>query len=125
MRDGVADWSKPDWWLSASGELVSGPRKLISIQFAVNADAPAFIVEGEKTADAAGVLFDDYVVVTSPSGSRQLSMPIGPRSSTDVTIWPDHDASGASYELDVIEKVPLLDKRSAAGGSRIINMHFL
>lgn len=63
---------------------------------------PVLVVEGEKTADAAQKLFPEYVVITSPNGSKAAeradwSVLLG----RDVTIWPDADEPGAKYAADV------------------------
>lgn len=64
--------------------------------------APVLVVEGEKTAAAAGTMFPDHVAVTSPNGaSAAAKADWSPMVGRNVTIWPDHDAEGARYAADV------------------------
>ncbi|WP_419826842.1 DUF5906 domain-containing protein [Sphingomonas sp.] len=64
--------------------------------------APVLLVEGEGTADAAQELFRDHVVVTSASGSGNVSRTDwSPLHGRDVTIWRDNDAAGSKYERTV------------------------
>ena len=75
------------------------PRPLYGLdRLAARPDAPVFLCEGEKAADAAGDLVPDYVAVTSPNGSKSAgkadwSVLKGRR----VVIWPDADAPGLEY----------------------------
>ena len=47
------------------------PRPLYGLdRLAARPTAPVIVVEGEKSADAAAVIFPDYVVTTSPFGAR-------------------------------------------------------
>jgi putative DNA primase/helicase len=72
------------------------PRALYGLpDLAARPDAPVLMVEGEKTADAARALFQDYVAMTWPGGSNATkradwSALVGRR----VIIWPDHDTPG-------------------------------
>jgi putative DNA primase/helicase len=60
------------------------------------------IVEGEKTADAAALLFPRYVVATSPGGARAANKADwAPLKGRKVVIWPDHDEDGRRYAADV------------------------
>lgn len=57
---------------------------------------PVLIVEGEKTADAGAVLFDDHVVTISwlggSSGANKADW--GLLAGREVIIWPDNDVAG-------------------------------
>jgi putative DNA primase/helicase len=60
--------------------------------------SPVLVVEGEKTADAAGRLFPDYVATTSPAGARAAHKAnFAPLMGRMVVIWPDADEAGAKY----------------------------
>ena len=70
------------------------------------------IVEGEKTACAAGELFEDHVAVTSPGGSDAANRADwSPLKGRRVAIWPDSDVPGRRYADDVAK---LLRKAGAA-----------
>lgn len=67
-------------------------------------DVPVLIVEGEKTAEAAKLLFPEFVVTTSCNGAGS------PRKTNwshlrgrDVIICPDNDTGGAKYAKVVNE----------------------
>lgn len=67
-------------------------------------DAPVLLVEGEKTAEAVGRLFPDYVGMTSPGGSNAArNADWSPLAGRAVTIWPDNDDAGGSYTDAVID----------------------
>lgn len=83
------------------------PRPLYGLErLKARPDAAVLVVEGEKTADAATLLFPDVVVVTSSGGS-------GTAGKTDwsalkgreVTIWPDADEPGNKYATAVVRVV--------------------
>jgi putative DNA primase/helicase len=53
-------------------------------------DAPVLICEGEKSADAAALIFPDYVCVTSPGGCKAgHKADWTPLAGRSATIWPD------------------------------------
>lgn len=65
-------------------------------------DAPVLIVEGEKTADAAALLFPDFVAATSPAGAHAAHLTCwSPLEGRQVVIWPDNNAPGAHYAESV------------------------
>jgi putative DNA primase/helicase len=120
----VARFSKPDgkdtlplWygrrqWTDSAGKKrdVTGwhygappaPRPLYGLdRLAARPDAPVVVVEGEKSADAASVLFPQHVVVTSQGGARAAGKADwSVLTGKNVTIWPDNDDAGASYAAD-------------------------
>lgn len=79
------------------------PRPLYGLdRLAARPEAPVLVVEGEKVADAAGKLFPDHVVITSPGGSKAArKADWRPLAGRRVAIWPDCDAPGAAYGSDV------------------------
>jgi hypothetical protein len=79
------------------------PRPIFGLdRLAARPDAPVLMVEGEKTADAAGSLFLDHVVVTSPGGSKAASKTDwAPLRGRVVVVWPDADVPGNGYAEDV------------------------
>ncbi len=85
------------------------PRPLYGLdRLAARPAAPVLVCEGEKTADAAGLLFPDLVCVTSQGGSKAPGKADWtPLRGRRVTIWPDHDEPGAGYAAKVAELVTL------------------
>jgi len=58
-------------------------------------DANVLVVEGEKTADAAALLFPQAVVVTWSGGCKAISKTAwSALAGRKVVLWPDHDAPG-------------------------------
>jgi hypothetical protein len=79
------------------------PRPLYHLaDLAERPKAPVLVVEGEKAADAAGRLLPDFVVVTSPNGSKSASKADwSPLAGRRVVAWGDADDPGAAYAEDV------------------------
>jgi DNA primase len=83
------------------------PRPLYGLDILANRTAaPVLVVEGEKTAEAAGELFPSYVVTTSPFGAKAAKRADwSSLNGAGVTIWPDNDAEGQAYAVDVARLV--------------------
>lgn len=65
---------------------------------------PILIVEGEKTADTARILFPEYIVMTSQGGSHGANRnEWSVLKDKSIIIWPDHDQAGEEYASDLIE----------------------
>jgi putative DNA primase/helicase len=82
------------------------PRPLYGLSdLRMRPDAPILVVEGEKCADAAKAVFSDCVVVTSSNGAASASQSdwTSLAGRNRVWIWPDLDAPGAKYAVDVAE----------------------
>ncbi len=79
------------------------PRPLYNLdQLAARPDAPVMICEGEKAADAAAILFPDFVATTSPNGSNSADKADWtPLKGRDVVLSPDYDAPGQKFADDV------------------------
>jgi len=99
------DRIKERWQSSWSGD----GKPLYNLpEIVARPESPVMIVEGEKTAEAAKLLFPDYVITTSCMGSAS------PHSSNwsflrnrDVIIVPDNDSTGAKYARalnDILQK---------------------
>lgn len=75
------------------------PRPLYNLdKIAARRDAPVIITEGEKAADAAAILFPDYVATTSPNGSKSADKAEWtPLKGRDVILSPDNDAPGQAF----------------------------
>ena len=83
------------------------PRPLYGLdRLAARPAAPVLVTEGEKAADAAGLLFPELVCVTSQGGSKAPGRSDWkPLHGRRVTIWPDNDEPGAGYAAKVAELV--------------------
>ena len=64
-----------------------------------HSDKPVVMVEGEKAAEAAGVIFGDAAVVTTHSngGSAWRKADLGPLAGRKVLLWPDNDDPGKTW----------------------------
>ncbi|MCA1500856.1 DUF927 domain-containing protein [Bradyrhizobium sp. NBAIM14] len=87
LKSGRNGWS----WKS-----FRAPRPLYGLrELAERPDAGVLMVEGEKTADAARVLFPDATVVTWPGGASAVrKVDWSPLQGRRVVIWPDNDQPG-------------------------------
>ena len=60
------------------------------------------VTEGEKAADAARLIFPEFVVVTSPNGAKAAAQADwSPLAGRGVTIWPDADKEGRDFANEV------------------------
>ena len=82
---------------------LAAPRPLYGLdRLAARPAAPVIVTEGEKSADAAGMLFPDHVAVTSPNGAKSADKADwGALNGRAVTVWPDNDDEGRVYAEDV------------------------
>ena len=96
------------------------PRPLYGLdRLAARPDAPIIICEGEKAADAAGLLFPDFVAVTSQGGSKAPGKSDWtPLVGRAVTIWPDQDEAGAGYAAKVAD----LAKQAGAASVQVVEV---
>ena len=90
------------------------PRPLYGLdKLAARLSAKVLIAEGEKSADAAQRLLPDYVVVTSPNGSKAAKFTDwSPLRGRDALIWPDADEPGEKYRQDVTECLMAIGAKS-------------
>lgn len=72
------------------------PRPLFGLhQLATRPQAPVLVVEGEKTACAAQIIFSDHVIVTWPGGAEARHVvDWTPLAGRHVVLWPDADEPG-------------------------------
>jgi hypothetical protein len=65
---------------------------------------PVLVVEGEKAAEAAALLFPEHVATTWQGGSSAAGRADwAPLAGRRVTIWPDHDDPGRKAAADVMK----------------------
>jgi len=107
-------WQTPNGvsWLNKSWPK---PRPLYGLdRLAARPRASVIVAEGEKAADAAQKVFPNSVAVTSPGGAKAAkSADWTPLAGRQVMIWPDNDAPGLGYALDV-------ERELAAVGAGIV-----
>lgn len=71
-------------------------------QLALKPNAPVLIVEGEKTCEAARILFPEYAVITWSGGCGSVhKTDWSPLAKREVIIWPDHDNAGLNAALKI------------------------
>ena len=106
-KGGVREWR----W-----KAMNTPRPLYGLRhLAENSNASVLVVEGEKAADAAQMLFPEYAVTTSPMGAKAPHKACwGHLSGRSVWIWPDHDKGGRDYAEEVAQLVLNIGAASAA-----------
>ena len=67
-----------------------------------NPDTPVLIVEGEKTANNAAILFPNYICLSWSGGANAVKESDWYLiSDRDVTIWPDNDKAGINATLEI------------------------
>ncbi|MCP1214624.1 DUF927 domain-containing protein [Acetobacter orientalis] len=87
-------------------------------RLAAHPGASVLLVEGEKTADAAGDLFPDYVAVTSGGSTSASSVSWASLSGRAVTIWPDNDEPGQKYAQACVEAL----REAGAQAVRVVKL---
>lgn len=94
-RDGRGEWR----WKAAPA-----PRALYGLDLlAQKPAAPVLVCEGEKAADAARLLFPDWVVVSWPGGANAVDKADwSPLAGREVTLWPDLDEAGESCAAKLV-----------------------
>ena len=95
---------KEDWRWKSYPE----PRPLYGLDLlaAAKAEAPVLLVEGEKTADAAGRLLPGAVCMTWPGGCKAVGKAdFKPLAGRHVAIWPDADKPGFEAALSLAVRV--------------------
>lgn len=87
-------------WVHTDAGWVKGamdkPRPLYNLPLILSSNKPILIVEGEKCAEAAQELFEDYYTVTTWAGGAEAvkHTDFSPIYSRKIIIWPDNDAGG-------------------------------
>jgi len=111
---------RPLWWDSTQWlwKAPPAPRPLYGTQqLAANPSAPVLVVEGEKAADAAALLYPSAVAVTWPSGCKAIDKANwSPLAGRRCVLWPDADAVGR----DAMAKLAIRLLKVGAAQVRII-----
>lgn len=97
---------------------IAGPRPLYRLpDIAARADAVLIVAEGEKSADAAAVLFPDMVATTPPHGAKSPhKADWTPVAGRTVIIATDNDEAGQQFGDKVCELV------RAAGATSVLHL---
>jgi putative DNA primase/helicase len=114
--DGSKEFRPLTVWRDAQGlhwrwKSVPPPWPLYNLdKLAGRPDAPVIICEGEKSAEAAAVIFPKSVAVTAPGGANAADKADWSvlRGRT-VLLWPDDDAPGLTYGGKVCAMLAALD----------------
>lgn len=89
---------RPQWVWKALPE----PRPLYGLPDLQRTDSPVLLVEGEKTADVAQVLFPHCTVLTWSGGANAVGKANwSPLAGRAVIIWPDNDEPGFKAALEI------------------------
>jgi uncharacterized protein (DUF927 family) len=92
-------------------------------RLAARPDADAMICEGEKSVDAAALLFPDYVAITSPNGAKAADKTDwSALAGRRCVLWPDADPAGEAYADEVSKR---LHAASAAEVLRLNSAAFI
>lgn len=110
MPSGRLQWA----WLG-----VDTPRPIYGQdRLAARPDAPVMECEGEKAADAAAILFPEYVAITSPNGAKAADKTDwAPLAGRRCVIFPDADAAGEAYAAEVSKRL------HAAGAAEVLRLN--
>jgi putative DNA primase/helicase len=120
LRFDKIDGGKEFWpltlWRGAQGlqwrwKSVPAPRPLYGLDaLAARPDAAVVVCEGEKSADAAALIFPKSVAVTSPGGAKAADKADwSVLRGRKVLIWPDADKPGRDYAAKVGATLATLD----------------
>ena len=111
----------PLWWDGTAWKWKAppSPRPLYGKrQLALKPDAPVLVVEGEKTADAAALLFPSAAVITWPSGCKAIDKADwSPLAGKRCVLWPDADDVGR----DAMAKLAIRLLKVGADQVRIVH----
>lgn len=110
----------PDQMEGWAAVAMPDPRPLFGLPALVaDPDRPVLVTEGEKAADAAAVLFPDYVTTTTAGGSKApAKTDFSPLADRNIIIWPDNDHPGRRYA----EAVTDLAFKAGAASVRIVQL---
>jgi putative DNA primase/helicase len=84
-------------------QALPAPRPLYNLdKLTAHPGAPVILAEGEKSADAAAILFPEPVATTTLNGAQSPHCTdFSPLKGCSVWIFPDHDVPGRKYGQDV------------------------
>lgn|GEM_PF-6131669 len=118
VKDGKPD-KKVTWWgafrgLNGNLQLLEkappAPRPLYGLPDLQDPkrNQGVLVVEGEKSADAARILFPTMAVLTSGASDSAGTADWTPLTGRDAVLWPDHDAPGLEYAKAVTAQLQRL-----------------
>ncbi len=116
-------------WRASNGRLewrwkgVPELRPLYNLdKLAADPDKPIVVCEGEKSADAAALIFPKSIATTPPGGSQSAAKADwSPLAGRKVLVWPDNDEPGSKFAHKVAAilaglgcEVSIIDARAPA-----------
>jgi putative DNA primase/helicase len=105
-------WTYPDGKPFWRWKAFADPRPLYGLDRLVKADqdAPVLLAEGEKTADAAKLIFPDVAVLSWPGGCKAVGKcDLTPLAGRRILLWPDADAPGVIAMLKLHKRLSELE----------------
>jgi len=120
-KDGKS-FAQLTFWRNAAGRTEwrwkspPAPRLLYGLELlTARPDAPVIVCEGEKAAEAARLLFPEFVCVSWPGGANAVDKAgWAPLAGRDVTLWPDLDEPGAACMVKLTSILSALTTAPAA-----------
>jgi uncharacterized protein (DUF927 family) len=103
VRPYIYNFEKKRWECKFFGQSIDNSRPLYNLpEIIARSDATVMIVEGEKTAEAAKLLFPEFVITTSSGGANQAKKTDWTHlRDRDIIFSPDDGEAGGKYLIDV------------------------
>ncbi|NQV76876.1 MAG: hypothetical protein HQ490_00790, partial [Lutibacter sp.] len=103
VRPYIYNFEKKRWKSEFFGQNMDNSRPLYNLpEIIARSDATVMIVEGEKTAEAAKLLFPEFVITTSSGGANQAKKTDWTHlRDRDIIFSPDDGEAGGKYLIDV------------------------
>lgn len=104
----------PTWALKKYQSPDSSPLPLYNLKELMDhSTKPVLIVEGEKTAEAAKVIFPELVVTTWHGGAGNVkAADLSPLKGREVVLWPDNDAIGQNAMEMMVQRCKEVGSKS-------------
>lgn len=107
-EDGKKEFRQISFWSTKKGmewkrKAPDAPRSMYGLEkLAGKPGAVVLICEGEKSADAAALLFPEKITMACMAGAKSPGKSdFAPLAGRTVELWPDHDQPGADYIAEV------------------------
>ena len=103
VRPYIYDFKNKRWECKFFGQGIDNSRPLYNLpEIIARSDATVMIVEGEKTAEAAKLLFPEFVITTSSGGANQAKKTDWTHlRDRNIIFSPDGGEAGGKYLIDV------------------------
>jgi Protein of unknown function (DUF3631) len=99
-------WTSKGW----KSKAWPAPRPLYNLdKIAGRPDAAIIVCEGEKAAEAAALIFPDFIATTSSGGAQSAAKTDwAPLAGRRLFVWPDSDEAGIGYAREVAARLASL-----------------